>query len=80
MSGRVRMAITASSREVLPARSPRPLMVHSICCAPPMTPARELATAMPRSLWQWTENSTRSEPGTRAMTVEIRERISSGVV
>ena len=33
-SGRVRIAITTSSSEALPARSPMPLMVHSICRAP----------------------------------------------
>src|SRR5882757_3566728 len=47
--------ITTSSREVLPALSPRPLMVHSIWRAPPITPAMELAVARPRSLWQWQE-------------------------
>ena len=37
---------------VLPARSPKPLMVHSICPAA-ITPAIELAVASHRSLWQW---------------------------
>ena len=36
MSLRVRIAITTSSNAVLPARSPRPLMVHSIWRAPPI--------------------------------------------
>ena len=45
------MAITTSSRAVLPARSPRPLIVHSICVAPFLTPASASAVAMPRSLW-----------------------------
>ena len=40
---RVRTAITISSSAVLPARSPSPFMVHSICNAPPITPA--MATA-----------------------------------
>ena len=40
--------MTTSSSEQLPARSPRPLMVHSTWRAPPIfTPANELATAMP---------------------------------
>ena len=54
-SRRVRTVITISSSEALPARSPRPLMVHSTCRAPASTAANELATASPRSLWQWTE-------------------------
>lgn len=45
--------ITTSSKEVFPARSPIPLMVHSICLAPFVTPAMELAVANPKSLWQW---------------------------
>ena len=71
---RVRSAITTSSSEVLPARSPRPLMVHSIWRAPPIiTAASELATAMPRSLWQCTLHIAWSELGTRLR----RERIIS---
>ena len=46
--------MTTSSSEQLPARSPIPLIVHSICPAPLSTAARLLATARPRSLWQWT--------------------------
>ena len=42
--------MTTSSSAVLPARSPNPLMVHSICLAPPITPATELAVANPKSL------------------------------
>ena len=52
--GRVRSAITTSSREALPARSPRPLIVTSTWRAPACTAARVLAVARPRSLWQWT--------------------------
>ena len=63
-SERVRMAMTISSNAALPARSPMPLMAHSICRAPPITPSRELATARPRSLWQWVEKTTVSAPGT----------------
>mmetsp|Transcript_24111 Transcript_24111/g.44754 ORF Transcript_24111/g.44754 Transcript_24111/m.44754 type:complete len:210 (+) Transcript_24111:346-975(+) len=50
MSLRTLRAITTSSRAVLPARSPSPLMVHSIWRAPASTAARLLAVAMPRSL------------------------------
>ena len=49
---RVRTAITTSSSEALPARSPRPLIVHSTWRAPASTAANELDTANPRSLWQ----------------------------
>src|SRR5213080_2807637 len=52
-SPRVLIAMTTSSMAVLPARSPMPFTVHSICRAPFCTAASELATAMPRSLWQW---------------------------
>jgi len=44
------MIITTSSKEVLPALSPKPLMVHSICLAPAAAPAIELAEANPKSL------------------------------
>ena len=43
-------AITTSSKAVLPARSPNPFIVHSICLAPPSTAAKEFAVAMPKSL------------------------------
>jgi hypothetical protein len=55
VSRRTRSAITISSSEVLPARSPMPLIVHSTWRAPAWTAASEFATARPRSLWQWTE-------------------------
>src|SRR5690606_41034455 len=61
-SWRVRKAMTISSSAALPARSPRPLMVHSTWRAPAVTAASELATASPRSLWQCTEK--RSEEHT----------------
>ena len=51
-SRRVLSAITISSSEALPARSPMPLIVHSTCRAPALIAASELATACPRSLWQ----------------------------
>ena len=63
-AARVFSAITTSSSEQLPARSPMPLMVHSICRAPATTAVRLLATAMPRSSWQWTESRTSSMPRT----------------
>ena len=47
-----RKIITTSSREVFPARSPIPFIVHSICLAPFKTPAIEFAVANPKSLWQ----------------------------
>ena len=46
-----------------------PLMVHSTCRQPARIPASELATAMPRSLWQCTEKIAFSEPGTFSITV-----------
>ena len=71
-SRRVRTAITTSSSEVLPARSPRPLIVHSIWRAPPIiTAASEFATAMPRSLWQCTDQTALSEFGMRSRRVRI---------
>ncbi len=48
-SARVRSAMTTSSNEQLPARSPMPFIVHSICRAPARTAARLLATAIPKS-------------------------------
>ena len=53
--GRVRSAMTTSSREALPARSPSPLIVTSTWRAPAWTAASVFAVASPRSLWQWTE-------------------------
>ena len=78
-SRRVRTAITISSRAALPARSPSPLIVHSICLAPPATPAKELATARPRSSWQWVENTALSASGTRSRTVRNIASYSAGV-
>ena len=79
------IAITTSSSAALPARSPMPLMVHSIWRAPARTPASEFATAMPRSSWQCAEKSALSEFGTRSrtilMSVEIflRHGVADGV-
>ena len=72
--------MTTSSNAALPARSPIPLIVHSTCRAPPSMPARVLATASPRSLWQCTENMALSELGTRSRTVLNKARYSSGTV
>ena len=55
-------AITTSSSAQLPARSPMPFTAHSTCRAPPRTAASELATAMPRSSWQWVEKITSVRP------------------
>ena len=46
----VLIAITTSSKEVFPALSPIPLIVHSICLAPSLRDAKEFATARPKSL------------------------------
>ena len=71
-SPRVLTAITISSSDVLPARSPRPLIVHSIWRAPPiMTAAKEFATAMPRSLWQCTDQTAWSEFGMRSRSLRM---------
>ena len=74
------IAITTSSSAALPARSPMPLMVHSIWRAPALTPASELATAMPRSSWQCTENTALSAFGTRSRSIVMRLKYSSGTV
>jgi hypothetical protein len=49
-SRRTLSAITISSSEVFPARSPMPLIVHSTWRAPAPMAAIEFATASPRSL------------------------------
>jgi hypothetical protein len=74
------IAITTSSSAALPARSPIPLMVHSICRAPAFTPWSELATAMPRSLWQWVEKRALSAFGTRVRNILMSAKYSSGTV
>ena len=77
---RVRSSITISSSEALPARSPMPLIVHSTCRAPAITPAMELATASPRSLWQCTDRITPSSSGTRSRRPLRISTYSSGTV
>ena len=72
-SRRVFTAMTISSSDALPARSPSPFTVHSTCRAPFMTAESEFATASPRSLWQWTDHTARSAFGMRSR----RDRISS---
>ncbi len=62
-SARVRRIIASSSTEALPARSPMPLTQPSTWRAPTCTPDRELATARPRSLWQWTDRVTPCSDG-----------------
>ncbi|MNG14795.1 hypothetical protein D3C84_985810 [compost metagenome] len=78
-SARVLIAMTISSSAALPARSPRPLMVHSTCRAPATTAARELATARPRSLWQCTENTALSALGTRSSNCRIMSAYWCGI-
>ncbi len=70
-SRRVRTAMTTSSREALPARSPRPFSVHSTWRAPLSTAASELETARPRSLWQCTEKTARSALGMRSISCRM---------
>src|SRR5207245_117355 len=78
-SFRVRSAITISSSDALPARSPIPLMVHSTCRAPCMSAVSEFATACPRSLWQWTETTTLSMPCTVSRIRAMRSPHSRGL-
>ena len=77
---RVRTAMTISSSDALPARSPRPLIVHSTCRAPCITAASEFATARPRSLWQWTDHTARSEFGIRSRNDSISAPNCHGIV
>ena len=65
-SARVRRIIAISSTLALPARSPMPLMQPSTWRAPTCTPASELATARPRSLWQCTERVASRSCGQRS--------------
>ena len=73
------MAMTTSSSAVLPARSPRPLMVHSIWRAPFFTPCSASAVAMPRSLWVCTEMITFSMPMTLSLRLLMRAPKASGM-
>src|SRR4029450_8549040 len=64
----VRRAITTSSMEQLPARSPMPLTATSTWRGPACRAAIELATDTPRSSWQWTLQTAWSDPGTSAIS------------
>ena len=79
-SGLVLIAITTSSRAAFPALSPKPFIVHSICLAPAWTPANELATAKPKSLWQWVDKIALSIFGTLFNKVSIIVVNSDGIV
>ena len=70
--------ITTSSKAVLPARSPIPLIVHSIWRAPLIAPAIELAVAKPKSLWQWQDKITLCIPFTFSRKYLILAPYSSG--
>jgi hypothetical protein len=79
-AGRVLMAMTTSSSDVLPARSPMPLTVTSTCRAPACTAASVLAVARPRSSWQCVDHTTRSAPRVFLMRYANREPYSAGSV
>ena len=64
----------------MPALSPIPLIVHSICRAPAWIPANELATAKPKSLWQWVDRIALSIFGTLFNNVWIIFVNSDGIV
>ena len=63
----------------MPARSPMPLMVHSICRAPFWIATSEFATAWPRSLWQCTERTARALFFTRSRIRAMRSPHSLGM-
>ena len=79
-SARVRRIIAISSRLALPARSPMPFTHTSTCRAPTSRPARELATARPRSLWQCTDSVTPSSDGVRSYSSSRKRWNSVGIV
>jgi hypothetical protein len=74
----VRRAITTSSIEQLPARSPMPFTATSTWRAPACTADMEEATETPRSSWQWTLQMARSAPGTSAISQETSSAKASG--
>ena len=51
-----------------------PLRVTSTCRAPLLTPARVLAVANPKSLWQWVDQTAFSEPGVRILSYQLRAK------
>ena len=73
-----RRIMAISSSDVLPARSPMPLMVTSTWRAPLTTPASVLAVAMPRSSWQWVETTALSMLSTCSIRYLIFAPNSSG--
>ena len=77
-SPRVRIAMTTSSSEALPARSPMPFTAHSTCVAPARTAASELAVASPRSLWQCTLTCTSFSEGASRYSSRMKSPNSSG--
>ena len=69
----------------MPARSPMPLIAHSTWRAPAWTPANELATASPRSSWQWTDSTDVAQVRDQLVQlgeeggVLVRHRVADGV-
>ena len=80
LDSRVCSSITISSSEALPARSPMPLIAHSTWRQPASTPAKEFATAIPRSSWQCTEAVTFARSGTRRYSSRHSSVYSAGIV
>src|SRR4026209_334188 len=70
-SARTRSAIATSSSAATPARSPRPLTVHSTCVAPASTPASVFATPGPRPPLQAVDGA----PARRRPGLDARERV-----
>ena len=60
------MAMTTSSNEVFPARSPMPFTQSSTWRAPALTAAMALAEAIPRSFCPWNDRTAPSSSGTSA--------------
>src|SRR5437879_4600588 len=75
---RTASATTTSSRDAFPARSPIPLIVHSICRTPARTAASEFATASPKSSWQCALRITPSGSPRCSRTCENISPYSSG--
>ena len=55
-----------------------PLTAHSTWRQPARSPASELATARPRSSWQWTDVTTSARPGTSSYSRRHISACSSG--
>ena len=82
------MPTTHSSKEVLPALSPIPFMVEWNSDAPPFKAANVLATAKPKSLWQWQLigtsissfnclNISKEDSGVKIPTVSHKQTLSA---